>query len=138
ETALAFGPEHLSGYHLTLEPNTPFHHSPPPVPDDDTAADMQEAIEARLREARYDNYETSAFARAGARSRHNLNYWGFGDYLGVGAGAHGKLSTPWGIVREMRHKHPQRYLDAARRGQFVQERRTVTADELPFEFMMNA
>ncbi|AUN93632.1 oxygen-independent coproporphyrinogen III oxidase-like protein [Pseudazoarcus pumilus] len=138
DVALAFGPEHLSGYHLTLEPNTPFHHSPPPVPDDDTAADMQEAIEARLREAGYDNYETSAFARAGARSRHNLNYWSFGDYLGVGAGAHGKLSTADGIVREMRHKHPQRYLDAARRGQFVQERRSVTADELPFEFMMNA
>lgn len=138
ETALAFGTEHLSCYHLTLEPNTPFHRSPPPLPDDDVAADMQEAIEARLAGAGYVNYETSAFARAGGEARHNLNYWSFGDYLGIGAGAHGKLSTPAGILREMRHKHPQRYLEAAARGEFVQEARTVSALELPFEFMMNA
>lgn len=138
ETALGFGTEHLSCYHLTLEPNTPFHRSPPPVPDDDAAADMQEAIEARLAEAGYTNYETSAFARPGRESRHNLNYWTFGDYLGIGAGAHGKLTTTAGIMREMRHKHPQRYLEAAERGEYVQEARTVTAEELPFEFMMNA
>lgn len=138
ETALSFGTEHLSCYHLTLEPNTPFFQHPPALPDDDAAADMQEAIEARLRDAGYEHYETSAFARPGARSRHNLAYWTFADYLGIGAGAHGKLSTPAGIVREMRHKHPQRYLDASAGGQFVQESRTVTRDELPFEFMMNA
>lgn len=138
DTALAFGTEHLSCYHLTLEPNTPFFAHPPALPDDDTAADMQEAIEARLRDAGYDNYETSAFARPGARCGHNLAYWTFADYLGIGAGAHGKLSTPTGIVREMRHKHPQRYLDAAAGGRFVQESRTVTRDELAFEFMMNA
>jgi putative oxygen-independent coproporphyrinogen III oxidase len=138
DTALSFGTEHLSCYHLTLEPNTPFFQHPPPLPDDDTAADMQETIEARLAQAGYEHYETSAFARPGAQSRHNLTYWTFGDYLGIGAGAHGKLSTPEGIVREMRHKHPQRYLEAAATGRFVQDTRTVARDELPFEFMMNA
>ena len=138
ETALSFGTEHLSCYHLTLEPNTPFFQHPPALPDDDSAADMQEAIEARLAAAGFEHYETSAFARPGARSRHNLAYWTFADYLGIGAGAHGKLSTPAGIVREMRHKHPLRYLDAAASGAFVQESRSVARDELPFEFMMNA
>ncbi len=138
DTALSFGTEHLSCYHLTLEPNTPFFQHPPALPDDDAAADMQEAIEARLAEAGYEHYETSAFARPDARCRHNLAYWTFADYLGIGAGAHGKLSRPDGIVREMRHKHPQRYLEAATTGRFVQESRTVTRDELPFEFMMNA
>lgn len=138
DTALSFGTEHLSCYHLTLEPNTPFFQHPPALPDDDSAADMQEAIEARLAAAGFEHYETSAFARPGARSRHNLAYWTFADYLGIGAGAHGKLSTPAGIVREMRHKHPQRYLEAAGNGAFVQESRTVARAELPFEFMMNA
>ena len=138
ETALAFGVSHLSCYHLTLEPNTPFHRRPPPLPDADVAADMQDAIEARLAAAGFGHYETSAFARPGQECRHNLNYWTFGDYLGIGAGAHGKLSSHEAIVREMRHKHPTRYLDAAVKGDFVQERRSVTAEELPFEFMMNA
>lgn len=138
ETALGFGVGHLSCYHLTLEPNTPFAHDPPALPDDDAVADMEEAIEARLREAGFDHYEISAFARDGQACRHNLNYWHFGDYLGLGPGAHGKLTTPGGIVREMRHKHPARYLEGASRGDFVQERRTVSAEELPFEFMMNA
>jgi len=138
DTALAYGVRHLSCYHLTLEPNTPFHHAPPPLPDADTSADMQEAIEARLAAAGLVNYEVSAFARPGEQCRHNLNYWHFGDYLGVGAGAHGKLSSHDGIVREMRHKHPMRYLEAAATRAFVQERRTVSRAELPFEFMMNA
>ena len=139
DTALGFGTDHLSCYHLTLEPNTPFFQTPPPaLPDNDTAADMQEAIEARLAAAGFVNYETSAFARPGQQGRHNLNYWTFGDYLGIGAGAHGKLSAPSGVVREMRHKHPLRYLEAAAEGRFVQDRRVVTASELPFEFMMNA
>lgn len=138
DTALAYGVRHLSCYHLTLEPNTPFHHAPPPLPDADTSADMQEAIEARLAAAGLVNYEVSAFARPGEQCRHNLNYWHFGDYLGVGAGAHGKLSSHDGIVREMRHKHPMRYLEAATTRAFVQERRTVSRAELPFEFMMNA
>jgi oxygen-independent coproporphyrinogen-3 oxidase len=138
DTALAFGVGHLSCYHLTLEPNTPFHHSPPPLPDADAAADMQDAIEARLAAAGFRHYETSAFARPGQECRHNLNYWAFGDYLGIGAGAHGKLSSHDGIVREVRHKHPARYLDAAKDRTFVQERREVGVAELPFEFMMNA
>ena len=138
ERAIAFGTEHLSCYHLTLEPNTAFYRQPPPLPDDDSAADMQEGIEARLGAAGFEHYETSAFARAGAQCRHNLNYWQYGDYLGIGAGAHGKLSTGTAIVREMRHKHPQRYLENAASGRFVQQRHSVPADELPFEFMMNA
>jgi len=138
ETALGFGTEHLSCYHLTLEPNTPFAHDPPSLPDDDVAADMQEAIESRLAAAGFEHYETSAFARPHGQSRHNLNYWTFGDYLGIGPGAHGKLSSHEGIRREMRHKHPARYLEGAARGDFVQEARAVSVAELPFEFMMNA
>ena len=138
DTAVSFGTEHLSCYHLTLEPNTPFAHSPPVLPDDDTAADMQEAIEARLASAGFEHYETSAFARPHGQSRHNLNYWTFGDYLGIGPGAHGKLSSHEGIRREMRHKHPARYLEGAARGDFIQEAREVDVAELPFEFMMNA
>lgn len=136
--AIHHGVSHVSAYHLTLEPNTPFAHTPPPLPDDDTAADMQEAIEQTLAEAGFEHYETSAFAKPGQRCRHNLNYWQFGDYLGVGAGAHGKLSSHEGIVREMRHKHPTRYLEAADSRRFVQERHDVSTRDLPFEFMMNA
>ncbi|MBL8445287.1 MAG: oxygen-independent coproporphyrinogen III oxidase-like protein, partial [Zoogloeaceae bacterium] len=138
ETALAFSPTHLSCYQLTLEPNTPFHHAPPPLPDGDLAADMQDAIEATLASAGFEHYETSAFAKPGQQCRHNLNYWTFGDYLGIGAGAHGKLSSHTGIVREMRHKHPTRYLEAAPSRDFIQERREIGITDLPFEFMMNA
>jgi oxygen-independent coproporphyrinogen-3 oxidase len=99
---------------------------------------MQEAIEARLAEAGFEHYETSAFARPHEQSRHNLNYWTFGDYLGIGPGAHGKLSSHEGIRREMRHKHPGRYLEGAASGDFIQEAREVSVAELPFEFMMNA
>ncbi|MDY0011475.1 MAG: radical SAM family heme chaperone HemW [Rhodocyclaceae bacterium] len=136
--AVALGPGHLSCYHLTLEPNTPFAAQPPELPDDDLSADMQEAIEARLAQAGYRHYETSAFARPGRECLHNLNYWTFGDYLGIGAGAHGKLSSHTGIRREMRHRHPRAYLEGAARGEFVQEAREVGTAELPFEFMMNA
>jgi len=137
-TAIAFGPQHLSCYHLTLEPNTPFHHAPPPLPDPDTAADMQEQVEATLAEAGYQHYETSAFARQNHRCRHNLNYWTFGDYLGIGAGAHSKLSSHEGIVRQMRHKHPGAYLAAHHGGDFIQDQHAVGTQDLPFEFMMNA
>jgi len=136
--ALALGPAHLSCYHLTLEPNTAFAANPPALPDPDASADMQDRIEASLQEAGYGHYETSAFAQPHRECRHNLNYWTFGDYLGIGAGAHGKLSSHEGIVRETRPKHPAAYLAARRDGGFVQERRSITADELPFEFMMNA
>jgi oxygen-independent coproporphyrinogen-3 oxidase len=137
-TALALGPGHLSCYHLTLEPNTAFAANPPEVPDPDASADMQDRIEARLGEAGYRHYETSAFAKPGRECRHNLNYWAFGDYLGIGAGAHGKLSSHEGIVREARPKHPAAYLAAHLQGNFIAERRSLGAAELPFEFMMNA
>lgn len=138
DAALAFDPPHLSCYHLTIEPNTYFHRYPPALPGDDAAADMQDAIEARLAEAGYEHYETSAFARPGARCAHNMNYWKFGDYLGIGAGAHGKLSLPDRVVRQVRAKHPERYLEAAERGTPVQEEHEVGADAIGFEFMMNA
>jgi oxygen-independent coproporphyrinogen-3 oxidase len=137
-TALACGPAHLSAYHLTVEPNTVFHRYPPPLPDEDAAATMQETIEAELAAAGYEHYETSAFAKPGRRSRHNLNYWRFGDYLGVGAGAHGKISFPDRVTREMRHKQPKAYLDAALSGNAIQETHDVGSADLPFEFMMNA
>jgi oxygen-independent coproporphyrinogen-3 oxidase len=153
EAALAYAPPHLSCYHLTIEPNTYFHRFPPKLPGDDATAAMQDAIESRLSEAGYEHYEVSAYAKLdrsliphpsslipsrGARSAHNLNYWRFGDYLGIGAGAHGKLSFPGEVVREVRVKHPERYLEAAGEGRPVAEHHRVRAEELPFEFMMNA
>ncbi len=135
EQAIALRPAHVSAYHLTLEPNTPFHHSPPPLPDDDLAADMQDMVEARLAAAGYEHYETSAFARPGRRCRHNLNYWEFGDYLGIGAGAHSKLTrADGGVTREARPRGPRDYLadPLSRRWQ------EVAPAELPGEFMMNA
>lgn len=134
ETAIALGPAHISAYHLTLEPNTAFFHAPPPLPDDDLAADMQDMVEERLAAAGFEHYETSAFARPGRRCRHNLNYWEFGDYLGIGAGAHSKLTTAEGIRREARPRGPKDYLadPVSRRWQ------DVAAADLPGEFMMNA
>ena len=138
ETLLSFGTPHLSCYHLTLEPNTAFAHSPPHVPDGDLAADMQDMVEDRLGAAGYEHYETSAFAQPGRRCRHNLNYWQFGDYLGIGAGAHAKLSSAARIWREARERHPGAYLEGVAGGGAISESRDVGARELPFEFMMNA
>lgn len=138
DTALAFAPPHLSCYHLTLEPNTVFAKYPPPLPDEDAAADMQEAIESRLGDAGYDNYETSAFARPGSRCAHNLNYWSFGDYLGLGAGAHGKLSHADRITREVRYRAPDDYVRHALEDTALAQRDEVDGRDLPFEFMMNA
>jgi oxygen-independent coproporphyrinogen-3 oxidase len=138
DSAIAYRPAHISAYHLTLEPNTLFHRYPPPLPDDDQSSAMQEAIEDRLGAAGYENYETSAFARPGLRCIHNLNYWRFGDYLGIGAGAHSKLSFPDTIVRALRYKQPQEYMQQAFKGAPIQETHEVTARDLPFEFMLNA
>ncbi len=138
KTALSFSPQHLSCYHLTLEPNTLFHRNPPQLPDDDASADMQQAIETLLAEGGYRHYETSAFAKEKRRSRHNLNYWKFGDYLGVGAGAHSKLSFPDKIIRQMRYKQPQAYMQQVMQGVPIQTENEVVRAELPFEFMMNA
>jgi oxygen-independent coproporphyrinogen-3 oxidase len=136
--AVAEGAPHVSAYHLTLEPNTLFHRFPPPLPDDDMAAMMQERIEALLGEAGYRHYETSAFAKPGHECRHNLNYWSFGDYLGIGAGAHGKLSLRDRVTRHMKWKHPREYMDKALAGDAAQTTGDVAPAELPFEFMMNA
>jgi putative oxygen-independent coproporphyrinogen III oxidase len=138
EMALAFAPPHLSLYQLTLEPNTVFAKYPPDVPDDDTVAEMQEWIERRTAEAGYRHYEVSAYARAGRECRHNLNYWRFGDYLGVGAGAHSKISFPHRIVRQVRYRQPASYLERAGRGEFLAEHVEVARRDLPFEFMLNA
>ena len=133
-----FGCEHLSIYRLTLEPGTPFWRNPPAgMPDEDLAAEVIDAAAAAAAAAGYERYEVSAYACGGsARSRHNLNYWLFGDYLGIGAGAHSKISTAQGVFRSMRHKSPRRYLAAA--GDFVASRRRLSCSELRFEFMFNA
>ena len=138
DEAVAIGPAHISAYHLTLEPDTNFHRFPPELPDDELSADMQERIEERLAGAGYVHYETSAFAKPGHRARHNLNYWTFGDYLGVGAGAHGKISFRDRILRETRQRKPETYMRAALAGDAIDEARDVAAAELPFEFMLNA
>lgn len=138
DTAIATGVSHLSAYHLTLEPNTEFHHAPPPLPDDDVAADMQEMVEAQLAAAGFEHYETSAFARPGQRCLHNLNYWTFGDYLGIGAGAHSKLSSHQQLWREARQRHPRSYLAAHATGDWRSSYAAIAQDELPGEFMMNA
>jgi putative oxygen-independent coproporphyrinogen III oxidase len=138
DTAIGFSPAHVSAYHLTIEPNTLFHQHPPQVPDDDVSADMQQAIESRLARAGYRHYETSAFAKPGREARHNLNYWTFGDYLGIGAGAHGKLSFADRILRQMRYRQPREYMEKAEAGAAVQQEQAVAVDDVPFEFMMNA
>ena len=138
EHALAARPPHLSLYQLTLEPNTVFAKHPPVLPDDDTSAAMHDWLEFRTSEAGYHRYEVSAYARPGCECRHNLNYWTFGDYLGVGAGAHSKISFPHRVVRQVRFRQPASYLERAARGEFVAESHEVARDELPFEFMLNA
>ena len=138
DSALSYGTNHLSIYHLTLEPNTLFHRFPPKLPDDDVAADMQQMITQKLAGAGYGHYETSAFAKPGWECRHNLNYWRFGDYLGIGAGAHGKISFPDRITREARYKQPNAFMDNALVGTAIQEEKLIPRGELPFEFMLNA
>jgi putative oxygen-independent coproporphyrinogen III oxidase len=139
DTALAFAPPHLSIYHLTIEPNTAFANTPPQdLPDADLASDMLDLITSRTTAAGLARYEVSAFARTGHRCVHNLNYWQFGDYLGIGAGAHGKISFPDRIVRQVRWREPAMYLDKALSGQALSNEHTVAGGELPFEFALNA
>ena len=137
-TALAFEPPHLSVYHLTIEPNTFFAKFPPKLPDDDLAYAMLDCITERTRVAGLDRYEVSAYARPGHESQHNLNYWRFGDYLGLGAGAHGKLSFPHRIVRQVRVREPNLYLQRALAGQAIAQETEVPRSDLAFEFMLNA
>jgi putative oxygen-independent coproporphyrinogen III oxidase len=138
KTAMSFAPPHLSLYHLTLEPNTYFAKFPPTVPDDDTSAEMQDMIDRETAAAGYGHYEVSAYAQPGRQARHNLNYWQFGDYLGIGAGAHSKISFPHRIVRQARYKQPAAYMEHVRSGNPVQEEFEVERGELGFEFMLNA
>lgn len=136
--ALRFSPPHLSFYHLTIEPNTLFHRYPPTLPDDETAADIEDGIADTLGAAGYLHYETSAYAKPGHECRHNVNYWRFGDYLGIGAGAHSKLSFQERVVRQIRHRQPQHYIEEVERGSPLAEDRTVERGEIGFEFMLNA
>ena len=138
--ALSFGTSHLSLYNLTLEPNTVFAKYPPNVPSDDEAAALQDLVADTLGSAGFDRYEVSAYARAGQRCLHNLNYWEFGDYLGIGPGAHGKLSFHDGIVRQARLKNPSSWMAQAvcHDGSHLAQSDRVSADDLPFEFMLNA
>jgi putative oxygen-independent coproporphyrinogen III oxidase len=138
-TALSQAPPHLSIYHLTLEPNTVFAKYPPPgLPDDDTAFEMLDRIVERTAAAGLERYEVSAFARPGHRCEHNLNYWQFGDYLGIGAGAHGKLSFPHRVIRQTRVREPMQYMARALAGEAVAQEEEVPRAQLPFEFMLNA
>lgn len=134
--AIALEPAHLSHYQLTLEPGTVFFHRPPPLPDHDATWEMQLECQALLANSGYQQYEVSAYARTGRRCRHNLNYWQFGDYIGIGAGAHGKL-TGAAVERTIRCRQPRDYLSRTPLERLT-ERRTVVAAELPFEFMLNA
>jgi oxygen-independent coproporphyrinogen-3 oxidase len=135
-TAIDQGPTHLSWYQLTVEPNTVFWNQPPVMPEDDILWDIQEAGQALLAAEGYAQYEVSAYAQAGKAAQHNLNYWTFGDFLGIGAGAHAKLSSPDGsISRSWKTRLPKDYLDSSKR--FNAGERVLGADELPFEFLMN-
>ncbi len=138
DTALGFAPPHLSIYHLTIEPNTAFAVRPPVLPDDDSASDMLDLICQRSAAAGLQRYEVSAFARADHRCFHNLNYWQFGDYLGIGAGAHGKLSFPHRVLRQVRWREPAAYMRQALAGNAVSNQHEVARRDLPFEFMLNA
>ncbi len=138
DIALGFNPPHLSVYHLTLEPNTYFAKFPPALPDEDLAYAMLDRITERTGLAGLSRYEVSAYARAGRQARHNLNYWSFGDYLGIGAGAHGKLSFAHRVLRQVRWRDPQLYMDNALKGQPMASEEEVAPAELPFEFMLNA
>ena len=138
-TACSFGVSHLSAYHLTLEPNTLFHRFPPTLPDDEQAAAMQDMIEQTASLYGYQHYETSAFAQQGKLSQHNLNYWLFGDYLGIGAGAHSKISFADKIIRQMRYKQPKEYLLQNQSGAtLIQTQQILSNADRAFEFMMNA
>jgi putative oxygen-independent coproporphyrinogen III oxidase len=137
DTALAFAPPHLSLYHLTMEPNTVFAKYPPQLPSDDENADIQDMIAARTAAAGYHHYEVSAYAQPGKQARHNRNYWEFGDYLGIGAGAHSKLSFPHRVLRQARYKQPASFIEAARQGNAVHEEHEIAREDMGFEFMLN-
>ncbi len=139
ESALALQPEHLSWYQLTLEPNTRFHTDPPVLPDDDEKWEMQTLGQTVLASHGYTQYEVSAFARAGQRCRHNLNYWEFGDYIGIGAGAHGKITdaASGSVLRRWKKRHPRGYLEAAGPTAYLEGERALSESEIVFEYALN-
>jgi oxygen-independent coproporphyrinogen-3 oxidase len=139
QQAISFSPTHISAYNLTLEPNTEFaKHIPLGMPDNDLCYEMQDQIIEQLAAHNYQRYEISAFAKPRRQTQHNLNYWRFGDYLGIGAGAHAKISFPDKIIRQQRHKHPEAYMQKTSTNEHIIEQRTLSAAELPFEFMLGA
>ena len=139
ETALSFNTPHLSLYNLTLEPNTYFANFPPKLPSEDEIDNIFEQNLDLLTKAGYERYEVSAYAKKDQECKHNLNYWRFGDYLGIGAGAHGKISYPGKITRQVRERHPETYMQAMEsKGNALIEAREIPAADLPFEFMLNA
>jgi len=137
-TAITQQPTHLSVYQLTIEPNTLFHAKPPVLPDDDAVWDMQQAIQAELAAASFKQYEVSAYVQPGFECRHNLNYWQFGDYLGIGAGAHGKLTRAGSMTRTWKLKRPESYLEKAGSTAAIGGTQTLAPDDAAFEFMLNA
>ena len=138
-TALSFNPIHLSLYHLTLEPNTLFASQPPALPNEDDSDAIFENNLALLTDAGYARYEVSAYSKPQQACKHNLNYWQFGDYIGIGAGAHGKISLPDSITRQVRERHPETYMQAMEtQGHALIETRELTPSQIPFEFMLNA
>ena len=138
QTALAFAPPHISIYHLTIEPNTVFAKFPPTLPEDDLAYEMMDRITELTGLAGLNRYEVSAYAKPGHQCAHNLNYWQFGDYLGIGAGAHSKLSFAHRVMRQVRYREPALYMQQAMKGEPVTQSTEVSRQDLPFEFMLNA
>ena len=138
QKAISFNPAHISLYHLTLEPNTLFAKYPPVLPSEDSAFEMQDALMHQLAQAGYERYEVSAYAKSGKRCQHNLNYWQFGDYIGIGAGAHGKISAHNQIARQSNERHPDVYMEKIfRDGHALIEERILGKEDLPFEYMLN-
>jgi oxygen-independent coproporphyrinogen-3 oxidase len=136
--AISHAPTHLSFYQLTIEPNTYFHQFPPQLPDHDLQFEIQAAVQNTLNQGGYRQYEVSAYARTSRECRHNLNYWQFGDYIGIGAGAHSKLTTEHGVIRGWKHKHPESYMNHVQGGTLYKVENNVPEEEILFEFMINA
>ncbi len=138
DQAIGLQPDHISAYQLTLEPDTVFYRHPPPLPNEDSVYEIESALKLRLAAAGYGRYEISAYSQNNKRCQHNLNYWEFGDYLGIGAGAHSKISLEHGILRRSRKKHPESYMRLAGSTDSIAETRTISSREVLFEYLMNA
>jgi putative oxygen-independent coproporphyrinogen III oxidase len=138
EMALAIGSSHISYYHLTIEPNTFFYKHPPKVPNQDESAVLYDLVSSKLKNANFEHYETSAYAKKGSQCSHNLNYWNFGDYLGIGAGAHTKITSSNSIHRYTCHKSPKYYISEVNKNNYINEEQLLTTNDRVFEFMMNS